>query len=93
MRDASNNLIAGVDSYTGMFYGSFSTGGLVTGTHTDAQLVGRRLLFFLPAVTSLGGPDVTLNSATGVITWNYPYVASGTAPPTPGNDTVVYGGY
>ncbi|WP_395391546.1 hypothetical protein WBP07_12860 [Novosphingobium sp. BL-8A] len=36
-----------------------------------------------------GGVKVTLNSATGLISWSYP----GTAQSNAKNDTVFYGGY
>lgn len=87
-------LLLGVTTYVGMFYGSFSTGGLANGSFTNPKMVGRSLLTFLPDTGlngSYGGPVITLNPSTGVISWAYTGY-NGAAPTIP-NETIFYGGY
>lgn len=81
-------------TYTGAFYGSFSTGGATTGTHQDDRLIGRTLLHYvLDMDNDFGGPNVSLDPATGTITWNYAVSVNGGTAPAPPNDTIYYGGY
>lgn len=96
LSDAAGNVILGATTYVGAFYGSFSTNGQASGSITDTRLIGRVLLPFLTDTGvngTYGGPLVTLNSATGVISWAYNYSATGTTAPTIPNDTIYYGGY
>lgn len=82
-------------SYAGNFLGSFSTGGQASGSITDARMIGLRLVYFSPQNLSFyGGPQVTLNSSTGQISWNYAITVNGNiAAPSIPSETIYYGGY
>ncbi|WP_159829096.1 hypothetical protein [Novosphingobium sp. TCA1] len=81
--------------YTGGFFGSFNTGGASSGTWQDARLVGKLLVTF-PSSTlgNYGGPNVTLDSSTGVISWSFGVTATGGANAgSPPDITIYFGGY
>ena len=85
-------------TYVGTFYGSFSTGGNVTGSYTDVKMIGRSLLLFIGDFDGIyGGPTVTLNPTTGEMSWSYDLTTEGgyIASPTTADrtHTVYYGGY
>lgn len=80
-------------TYCGAFFGYFATNGQASGSIQDSRLIGRRLLSFCPTTAGSngngsGGPECTLNSATGVLSWQY----TGNAPGSK-IDTVVFGAY
>lgn len=94
--DAAGNLIIDVTTYVGAFTGSFTTGGVASGSHTDASLIGRSLLHFISDTgdyNGRGGPTITFNASTGTISWQYTYNVSGMTAPAIPNDTIYYGGY
>lgn len=80
-------------TYCGAFLGSFSTNGASSGSLSVPALVGKRLLAFCPQSNlqgqGSGGPVVTLNSSTGLISW----AITGTSSGGSSNFTVFYGGY
>lgn len=81
-------------TYVGAFYSSFSTNGATSGSFYDAKMVGRDLLYFNPGASALngtgfGGPVVTSDKNTGIVSWAY----QGTAQNTAKNDTIIYGGF
>ncbi len=91
------SLMLGINTYVGMFNGSFTTNGTASGTHTDTALIGRTLLTFLPDTglnTAYRGPNVSLNSSTGQISWSYAFATNGgAAMPSYPSETIYYGGY
>lgn len=97
--DASGNLIIDYSTRVGRFIGSFATGGAVSGSITDTSIISRVFLHYTPESGSgiYGGPEVTANTTTGVISWDYIYATIGSGMPTPGPadriHTVYYGAY
>jgi len=94
--DASGNLIIDYSTRVGRFIGSFATGGAISGSITDTSIIGRVFLHYTPQSGNgfYGGPDVTANTSTGAISWNY--ASTGTiGAPTPADrqHTVYYGAY
>jgi hypothetical protein len=81
--------------YAGGFYGSFATGGAASGSIQDVRLVGKLLLAFpLYSSGNFGGPNLSLDSNTGIISWSFTASATnGASTGAPPNQTIIYGGY
>lgn len=79
------------------WYGSGSTGGALTGSFTDTKLIGRTAMAFALSNTSVdsvyGGPDITVNATTGVVSWSYAGTVSGFTPPATERDHTIYWGH
>lgn len=79
-------------SYAGEFYGAFNTNGQSSGTYQDVRLIGQRLIHFNPQnFSNYGGPNVTLNSGNGVISWQY-QISSSSTQVIP-SELIYYGAY
>lgn len=88
----SGQLILDYTTHVGRFIGSFTTDGSVSGTITDARIIGGR--FFYIYFGAAGGPTVTGNSSTGGIDWLFAALSTGGNPqPTSPQATVYYGVY
>lgn len=74
---------------------SFSTNGASSGSWQDNRLIGRQLVHFVSTTEGqYGGPNVSLNSANGVISWSFNISTSGGASAgSPPNTTIYYGAY
>lgn len=81
--------------YFGMFFSQFTTNGATSGTWQDNRLIGKELLHHVSSTAgNYGGPNVSLNSATGVISWSFNISTTGGANPGAApNTTVYYGGF
>jgi hypothetical protein len=96
--DASGNLIIDYSTRVGRFIGSFATGGAISGSITDTSIIGRVFLHYTPGsgIGVYGGPEVTANTSSGVISWNYTQTTAGGAAGGTSADrqhTVYYGAY
>lgn len=92
-RNDDGSIYMDFTTYTGAFLGSFTATAPNSGSIQVPALVGKRLLTFCPSLNlngqGFGGPVVSLNSATGVISWSFPGTAQGGS----ATFTVYYGYY
>lgn len=93
-RRPDGSLIVDGTKYIGQILGSFTTGAM-SGSFTDPQLIGRRIVpFVLQNLSLYGGPEISSNPADGKVTWSYSISTSGTAvAPAAPNETILYGAY
>ncbi len=94
--DENGNTILDTTTYVGRFVGSFNTNGQTTGSFTDTRIIGQRFLHFCPNSSGIyGGPSVTGNTVTGLITWDFNLNTNGTVnvPPSSRELTIIYGVY
>lgn len=83
---------------TGQFLGWVDTNGQQTGSVSDPRFIGRELCAFArPTIADspYGGPVVTLNKATGVMSWEFPLTYSGALSPNADHRSyrITYGVY
>ena len=68
-----------------------------SGSFTDTRLIGKTLFYFTLSTEStlsfFGGPNVTLNPDTGVVSWSYNNRFVGTVGGSYMRHRIVYGGY
>ncbi|PZQ55257.1 MAG: hypothetical protein DI555_07855 [Novosphingobium pentaromativorans] len=87
--------IAYTDYFAAVRSSFTTTAGATSGTFTDTSLIGKALVHFVSSTTgNYGGPMVTLDSNTGVISWSFNVTTSGgaSAGASPAT-TIYYGGY
>lgn len=92
--DASGNLRLDLTGFVGTFVNYFDTTGTASGTHQDDLLIGRKLVYWLAsAISDYGGPQLSLDSGTGTISWQYVMNVNNMTAPPPPVDRIYYGGY
>lgn len=92
------NLIIDLSTRVGRFYASFDTAGQLSGSLTDATIIGKSFLYFAVASGSgvYGGPDVSANTSTGLISWTYNMTVTGSFPggtPADRQHKIFYGAF
>lgn len=73
-------------THVGRFLNTFSTNGHQTGSFSDARIIGHKFFY-------IGGSEVTANTSTGIISWNFTYTVSGSYDPPSFLATIHYGVY
>ena len=91
--NASGDIILNINDRVGRFLNTFTTDGNNSGTFTDSNLIGKTdFFYYMPSEsTDYGGPLVTANLSTGVISWEY--VMDFETSPIPSGEKVYYGAF
>lgn len=98
IRDETEKIILDTTTRVGEILGTIQTNGRKTGSVTNSAIAGsgsRKFFYFTTNQGSIfGGPILTRNTQTGVVSWDYDALLQGdyieTAYP---NNTVYYGLY
>lgn len=94
--DENGTAVLDITTYVGRFIGSFNTGGQQTGSIIDTKIIGQRFLHICPNSSGIyGGPNVTADTSTGVISWDFAISINGqvTIPPEDRELLIIYGVY
>lgn len=92
--DTSGAIALDMTSFVGTFIGYFNTGGGQSGSHTDELLINRALVYHVSGpIDFYGGPTISFNGATGVISWAFVMNVTNMSAPSPPDLRVYYGGY